>query len=141
MSIYIHEDNIDSGLKERSDLRIWLQSVIRHENRKEGDVNIILMHDPALRKINQEYLSRDYFTDIITFDLSSSGELSGDLYISLDRVKDNAREFGVEWMEELKRVMVHGILHLAGYNDQDPEEKVKMREREDHYLDHYGTTL
>ena len=104
------------------------------EVRKIGDVNIIFCSDNYILDINIRYLQHDYFTDIITFDYCEDKILSGDLFISIDSVQENAKEYGSDFEEELHRVIVHGILHLIGYDDHTPEDQKIMRSKEDYYL-------
>lgn len=100
-------------------------------------VNYIFCTDKALLKINQDFLKHDYYTDIITFDLSEGDEVVAEIYISIDRVKDNARKLGVSFQRELHRVIFHGALHLCGYKDKSPKDSTMMRNREDFYLKKY----
>jgi rRNA maturation RNase YbeY len=111
-------------------LKRWLNEVIASFDFSTGDIQIIFCTDAYLLDVNRKYLSHDYFTDIITFDDSSEGKLNGDLLISIDRVKENAIEFGVSFDEELNRVIVHGILHLIGFKDKSNKDRQKMREAE-----------
>ena len=99
-----------------------------------GDISIIFCSDPYILDINIRYLHHDYFTDIITFDYTEGDRLSGDLFISLDTVRANADEYGSDFETELNRVMVHGVLHLIGYDDHSSADKKLMREKEDYYL-------
>lgn len=112
----------------------WLKTVARSEVRKLGDVNIIFCSDNYILDINQKYLQHDYFTDIITFDYCEGDVLSGDLFISVDSVRENSVLYNTEFADELNRVIVHGILHLVGYDDHTPEEQKTMREKENYYL-------
>lgn len=109
----------------------WLQLVIKSEGNKEGEINYIFCDDDYLHKINVEYLQHDTLTDIISFDYSVGNELNGDIFISVERVKENALDFNVEFSEELKRVLVHGILHYCGYKDKSESDEVIMRNKED----------
>lgn len=119
-------------------LKRWISRVVRQENFTLKNVNYIFCSDTHLLDINQQYLQHNTFTDIITFDQStSSGEIQGDIFISIDRVKENALTFKVPFEEELHRVMLHGILHLTGYNDKSPEESLQMRKKEEAYLSLY----
>lgn len=104
------------------------------ECKEIGEISVILLSDEDLLKINIDYLNHDYYTDIITFDYSEGCKISGDLYISVDRVKENAQKYGYRFEEELKRVIIHGILHLCGYNDKSRKEQHEMRKKEDYYL-------
>jgi rRNA maturation RNase YbeY len=115
-------------------LKRWLNEVIASFDFSTGDIQIIFCTDAYLLDVNRKYLSHDYFTDIITFDDSSEGKLNGDLLISIDRVKENAIEFGVSFDEELNRVIVHGILHLIGFKDKSNKDRQKMREAENKAL-------
>ena len=115
-------------------LKRWLNEVIASFGFSTGDIQIIFCTDAYLLDVNRKYLSHDYFTDIITFDDSSEGKLNGDLLISIDRVKENAIEFGVSFDEELNRVIVHGILHLIGFKDKSNKDRQKMREAENKAL-------
>ncbi len=109
----------------------WLSSVIQSENKSEGEINYIFCDDEYLHKINVEYLAHDDLTDIISFDYSVGNELHGDIFISIERVKDNAQDFNVSFEEELKRVIVHGILHYCGYKDKTESDGKSMRLKED----------
>lgn len=113
----------------------WLRMVAESEIRRIGDITIIFCSDNYILDINRKYLGHDYFTDIITFDYCSGNVLSGDLFISVDSVKENSVEYGTEFEDELNRVIVHGILHLIGYDDHTDEDVKVMREKENYYLD------
>lgn len=113
----------------------WLRMVAESEIRRIGDITIIFCSDNYILDINRKYLGHDYFTDIITFDYCSGNVLSGDLFISVDSVKENSVEYGTEFEDELNRVIVHGILHLIGYDDHTEEDVKVMREKENYYLD------
>ncbi len=99
-----------------------------------GDISIIFCSDNYILDVNIRYLHHDYFTDVITFDYCEGNKLSGDLFISIDSVRENSIEFGTEFDEELHRVIVHGVLHLIGYDDHTPEDQKIMRAKEDYYL-------
>ncbi len=108
--------------------------LINNEIRKTGDISLIFCSDKYLLDININYLNHNYYTDIITFNYVEGDVISGDLFISVDRVKENAVEFDAIFIKELYRVVFHGLLHLVGYNDKTKEEKKIMREKEDLYL-------
>ena len=112
----------------------WLKMVAGSEIRKIGDINIIFCSDNYILDVNMKYLQHDYFTDIITFDYCEGKVLSGDLFISVDSVRENSIEFGTDFEEELHRVIVHGVLHLIGYDDHTDEDKKMMRQKENYYL-------
>ena len=125
-------------LGKRGALKKFLTSIFTKEQKKLGGVNFIFCSDKYLRSINKRYLRHDYFTDIVTFDLSRKTEpVSGEIYISIDRVKDNAMLFGVSLKKELHRVIIHGVLHLCGYRDKTNGQKKRMTALEDYYLASY----
>ncbi|WP_396211446.1 rRNA maturation RNase YbeY [Flavobacterium sp.] len=109
----------------------WISRVILSENKKEGDINYIFCDDDYILEINKQYLDHDYYTDIISFDYSIGNELNGDIFVSIDRVKENATDFNTTFDEELKRVIIHGILHYCGYKDKSDEDEALMRSKED----------
>ena len=111
-----------------------IEKLAESESRTLGDINYILCSDPYLLDINRQYLNHDYFTDVITFDYSEDNVISGDIFISVDTVADNAKEYGVTFEKELERVMIHGVLHLVGYNDKSDSEVKVMRSKENQYL-------
>jgi len=108
----------------------WLSEVILSENKTEGEINYIFCDDSYLLELNQKHLQHDTLTDIISFDYSERNKLSGDIFISVERVKDNANEYNVSFEEEIKRVMVHGVLHYCGYKDKTDDDAVVMRNKE-----------
>ena len=119
-------------------LRDSIRFLIEHEKKITGNISLIFCSDQYLLKINEQYLNHDYYTDIVTFDYVENSVISGDLFISVDRVKENAGEIGVSFDEELYRVIFHGILHLCGYKDKTNAEKEMMREKEGFYLKKAG---
>lgn len=120
----------DFLLENESEYERWIQQIIIAENKQEGDINYVFCDDEYLLDINQKYLNHDYYTDIISFDYSVANELHGDIFISIDRVRDNANEFKVSFHNELLRVMAHGVLHYCGYKDKSEEESALMRTKE-----------
>ncbi|MFT5243219.1 MAG: putative rRNA maturation factor [Glaciecola sp.] len=121
-------------LDEERKVSQWISNAILSENLKEGEINYIFCDDDYLHKLNVEFLEHDTLTDIISFDYSVGKELHGDIYISIERVADNAKDFKVDVLEELKRVMIHGVLHYCGFKDKTDEDANLMREKENHYL-------
>ncbi|MFH6997874.1 rRNA maturation RNase YbeY [Flavobacterium sp. FlaQc-57] len=109
----------------------WLSAVIVSEGKNEGEINYIFCDDEYLHKINVEYLDHDTLTDIISFDYTVGNELNGDIFVSVERVEDNAKDFDVSFEEELKRVLAHGILHYCGYKDKSDADADLMRSKED----------
>lgn len=130
---YLEEDRKATGFN-RTVTRKWLNEVIKLEGKKPGVISYIFCSDEFLADINIRFLKRDYYTDVISFDYTENDIVSGDIMISVDRVKENALNVGVTYIEELKRIMVHGLLHLIGYDDTTKELKAIMSSREDLYL-------
>lgn len=122
------EEKIDENLK------IWIKKIIISEEKKLGKINYIFCDDEYLLKINQDFLQHDYYTDIITFDNVRGKIISGEIFVSLQRIKDNASLISKNYNEEKKRVIAHGILHLCGYKDKTEEQQKLMRAKEDFYL-------
>ncbi|MDY0089547.1 MAG: rRNA maturation RNase YbeY [Flavobacteriaceae bacterium] len=110
--------------------KYWISKVIASESKELGEINYIFCDDSYLLKINQDYLNHDTYTDIISFDYSKGNILSGDIFISVERVRDNAQDFGVSFDEELRRVMAHGVLHYCGYKDKTEADQKFMRQKE-----------
>jgi len=126
-------------LRNRGALKKFIQSIFKLEKVKAGDISYIFCSDDYLLNINKEFLNHDYYTDIITFDLSDkiSSSKIGEIYISIDRVRENAKLYKLAFTKELHRVIFHGILHLCGYKDKSAQEKNIIRAKEDFYLGKY----
>ena len=122
------------AIENDEEISSWLSQVIISEDKKEGEINYIFCDDEYLLKINLEYLNHDTLTDIISFDYSMGNELNGDIFVSVERVRDNANDFKVSFEEELRRVLVHGVLHYCGYKDKTEEDENIMRSKEDEKL-------
>ncbi|SNB23977.1 Endoribonuclease YbeY [Flavobacterium psychrophilum] len=125
---------IDFEIQEETSYTNWVSSVILSENKSEGEINYIFCDDNYLLEINQQYLNHDTLTDVISFDYSLGDEIYGDIYISIERVRENADDFKVPFEEELKRVMIHGVLHYCGYKDKSDTDELLMRSKEDEKL-------
>ncbi|EKT4501264.1 rRNA maturation RNase YbeY [Flavobacterium psychrophilum] len=125
---------IDFEIREETSYTNWVSSVILSENKSEGEINYIFCDDNYLLEINQQYLNHDTLTDVISFDYSLGDEIHGDIYISIERVRENADDFKVPFEEELKRVMIHGVLHYCGYKDKSDADELLMRSKEDEKL-------
>lgn len=121
----------DFQLNNESVYEDWIAEIIESEDKTEGEINYIFCDDNYLYDINLQYLNHDTLTDIISFDYTIGSLISGDIFISIERVKENAQEFGVSFEEELKRVMAHGILHYCGYKDKSEEDSKVMRAKEE----------
>jgi len=133
VSIEFHTVN-EFNLSEPNTVRDWLSKVVDEEQKKTDQLVYIFCDDKYLHKLNVQFLNHDTYTDVITFDESLGNQLSGEIYISVERVKENASSFSVSFEEELHRVMVHGLLHLCGYKDKTEEETLEMRRKENYYL-------
>ncbi|MFZ4401407.1 MAG: rRNA maturation RNase YbeY [Bacteroidales bacterium] len=129
-------EDINFKLSQKLFLKNWISKVIQLEEKKKGEINYIFCSDSYLSKINLEYLKHDTLTDIITFDYTRDykGHISGDLFISIDRVMENAEMLNIPFTEELHRVMIHGVLHLMGYKDKTKASRTIMRQKEDNSL-------
>ena len=134
MAINFHEKDESAGIKNKNLLKKWLKDLIVLEHASPGQINIVLTSDNNVLELNNKYLSRNYLTDIITFDYTENQVIAGDLFISVTRVRENSEKFNVTFKKELKRVIIHGVLHLLGYGDSTQKEKSLMRQMEDRYL-------
>jgi probable rRNA maturation factor len=121
-------------------LKSWIKQVIEKEKKSPGSVSYIFVDDETLLRMNREYLKHDTYTDIVTFDYTENKTISGDIFISIDRVKENAEKFGVDFEEELKRVIIHGVLHLCGYKDKTRSDSETMRKKENAALKLFHTS-
>ncbi len=122
---------LDFEIENESQYSEWISAVIVSENKSEGEINYIFCNDEYLLELNQKHLNHDTLTDIISFDYSLGNEIHGDIYISTERVRENAIEYNVSFFEELSRVMIHGILHYCGYKDKTDSDEQLMRLKED----------
>jgi probable rRNA maturation factor len=133
--IYFFQEEVNFTVKDKRKIREWILKAAENEEYRIGVLNYIFTNDNTLLQLNKEYLQHFTLTDIITFDMSENdGEIAGDIYISIDRARENAREFKVSLSNELNRLLIHGILHLMGYKDKTPGEKEAMRQKEEFYL-------
>ena len=122
------------SLKKRTILKQWITTIVENNKKEVGEISYIFCSDEQLLEINKEFLNHDYYTDIITFDYSEADVISGDLFISIERIKDNAKTLKTSYQEELHRVIIHGVLHLLGYKDKTEVESENMRKLEDDCL-------
>ena len=113
---------------------VWLEKVVSNENKKLGEIVIIICKDDYLLEKNIKFLNHDTLTDVISFDYSTDKNISGDIFVSIDRIKENAKTYNVTFLKELDRVMVHGLLHLLGYNDKAEKDAKEMKKKENFYL-------
>lgn len=138
--IQFFSDSVRLSLKNRAALKRFMNRLINDEGRTLNSLSYIFCNDEILLEINRKYLGRDFYTDVITFDLSNDpDEILADIYISLDRVKENSKNLKIPLAAELHRVMFHGLLHLCGYDDKTASQLKRMRTKEDFYLNLYFT--
>jgi probable rRNA maturation factor len=131
------EVEIKYSLKEKRRIKEWLNLVAFEEGSKIQNLNFLIVGDKRMIHFNKIYLNHDYSTDIITFDNSENKKISGDIVISIERVKENSKKYKVKLEDELRRVMAHGLLHLLGYDDKNEKEKKRIRKKENYYLEMY----
>jgi probable rRNA maturation factor len=138
-SILFFNEDVKFNLLHKKRLRSWIEKIIHQESNKDHfQINFIFCSDAYLHQLNKEYLQHDSFTDIITFDYTEkTNQLESEIYISIDRIRENARLFKVSLKEEIRRVMIHGILHLLGFKDETKDQRQKMREKENEFLTLY----
>ncbi len=133
MSVNFHREEVKVSIDETL-ISSWVKKSVKTLEHNSGEICIVFCNDEYLNKINVKHLKHDYYTDIITFDYSKDNKISGDLFISIDRVKENAKTNNVEFINELCRVIIHGVLHLCGFNDKTTEEKKEIRQKENFFL-------
>jgi rRNA maturation RNase YbeY len=133
--VYFFNEQLGFRLKDKRKIRAWVTQSIENEDRRVGVLNFIFTTDDILLQLNQDYLNHYTLTDIITFDLSEEeGVVSGDIYISVERVRENARAYREPFLREVHRLIIHGVLHLLGYRDKTRDEQAVMRSKEEYYL-------
>lgn len=137
--IYFYNEDIDFPIIDTTKYIDWIERIIHFHGKQTGEVSFVFCSDPYLLQINKEYLNHDYFTDIITFNYNADNELSGDIFISLDTVRDNAIEYKVSFCDELRRVIIHGILHLVGFDDKTKVQKQIMRQKEEEAMNMFDS--
>lgn len=138
--ILFHSEISDFHIQDEDSLRYWLEAVADAESKSIEAVNYVFMSDEELLLVNREYLNHDYYTDVISFPLSSD-PIEGDIFISIDRVRENATSLHISFLQELRRIIVHGLLHFLGYQDNTPEDRLSMTQKENEYLTKYPESL
>ena len=131
----IYYKDVKFRLRKTKEIKNWIVQVIRSEGKEPGDLSFIFVADNYIKKINREFLNHDYYTDVIAFDYGEGNMINGEIYLGIETIKRNAKIFNSNLKNEILRVMIHGVLHLIGYNDKNENEVKKMRRREDVYLD------
>lgn len=138
MAVLFFTENVKEVRIPKRKVKTWVNQCITAQQKITGEINYIFCSDEYLRGINMQYLNHDYYTDIITFNYNENKTINGDIYISLDRVRDNAVSYKVNFHTELQRVVIHGILHLLGLKDSTPKQKENMRKAEDACIEKYN---
>lgn len=136
MAIHFFQENISFPFRDRNKTKAWIRDCVQEENRDLQELSIVFCSDDFLHSLNVTYLQHDTLTDIITFPYSEN-PIHGELFISIDRIKENAATLKIPFLQELRRVMIHGVLHLCGYGDKSESAKMEMRTKENHYLDRF----
>lgn len=132
--IYFHTEDVPLPKLEKQKVKNWIKRTITAENKKAGNINFIFCSDEFLLDINIKYLKHNFYTDVITFDYVNNNVINGDIFISVDRIKENAERLKTTFFNELNRVIIHGVLHLIGYKDKMKNDKELMTKAEDKYL-------
>ncbi|MEJ6681715.1 MAG: rRNA maturation RNase YbeY [Flavobacteriales bacterium] len=133
-TIFFHNADTSYLLKNKRLISSWITSAIIEEEKRLKEISYVFCTDDYLININQKHLNHDTYTDIITFDYTEDGNITSEIYISVDRVRENAKNLGVETLDETHRVIIHGVLHLCGYNDKSELQAQEMRNKENYYL-------
>lgn len=139
--IRFYQKETKFNLQYKAIVKKWIKGVVEASGKRVGDINIIFCDDESLLEINKQFLNHNYYTDIITFDYCEGVNISGELYISVDTVEANAKEYEVSFRDEMHRVIIHGILHLIGFDDHSEQQTAQMREQEDLALDQLSLVL
>jgi rRNA maturation RNase YbeY len=134
MILFTNDDSVSFNLKNKRFIKSWIKDIIQQNKKELGDINYIFCSDEKILEINKEFLKHDYYTDIISFDYCEENKINGDIFISIDTVKSNSIKYKTEFIEELHRVIIHGVLHFLGFKDKTKIDTEKMREAENKAL-------
>ena len=134
MPVFFHNEDVDFSIQQKNKKKRWLKAVIDHLDFKLGNISVIFCSDDYLLNLNKKHLNHNYYTDVITFNYCSNKTISGDIFVSVDRVRAFSIDTNTSFLSEINRVIVHGVLHLCGFDDKKPDEILKMRKLEDLYL-------
>ena len=134
MPVFFHNEDVDFPIQQKNKKKRWLKAVIDHLDFKLGNISVIFCSDDYLLSLNKKHLNHNYYTDVITFNYCSNKTISGDIFVSVDRVRAFSIDTNTSFLSEINRVIVHGVLHLCGFDDKKPDEILKMRKLEDLYL-------
>ena len=134
MPVFFHNEDVDFPVQQKNKKKRWLKDVIEHLDFKLGNISVIFCSDDYLLSLNKKHLNHNYYTDVITFNYCSNKTISGDIFVSVDRVRAFSIDTNTSFLSEINRVIVHGVLHLCGFDDKKPDEILRMRKLEDLYL-------
>ena len=134
MPVFFHNEDVDFSIQQKNKKKRWLKAVIEHLDFKLGNISVIFCSDDYLLSLNKKHLNHNYYTDVITFNYCSNKTISGDIFVSVDRVRAFSIDTNTSFLSEINRVIVHGVLHLCGFDDKKPDEILRMRKLEDLYL-------
>ena len=134
MPVFFHNEDVDFPIQQKNKKKRWLKDVIDHLDFKLGNISVIFCSDDYLLSLNKKHLNHNYYTDVITFNYCSNKTISGDIFVSVDRVRAFSIDTNTSFLSEINRVIVHGVLHLCGFDDKKPDEILRMRKLEDLYL-------
>ena len=141
MILFTNDDSVSFNLKNKRLIKSWIKDIIQLNKKEVGDINYIFCSDEKILEINKEFLKHDYYTDIISFDYCEENKINGDIFISIDTVKSNSIKYKTEFVEELHRVIIHGVLHFLGFKDKNKADAEKMREAENKALNRLNKIL
>lgn len=134
MPVFFHNEDVNFPIQQKNKKKRWLKDVIEHLDFKLGNISVIFCSDDYLLSLNKKHLNHNYYTDVITFNYCSNKTISGDIFVSVDRVRAFSIDTNTSFLSEINRVIVHGVLHLCGFDDKKPDEILRMRKLEDLYL-------
>ena len=134
MPVFFHNEDVDFPIQQKNKKKRWLKDVIEHLDFKLGNISVIFCSDDYLLRLNKKHLNHNYYTDVITFNYCSNKTISGDIFVSVDRVRAFSIDTNTSFLSEINRVIVHGVLHLCGFDDKKADEILRMRKLEDLYL-------
>ena len=134
MPVFFHNEDVDFPIQQKNKKKRWLKHVIEHLDFELGNISVVFCSDDYLLNLNKKHLNRNYYTDVITFNYCSNKTISGDIFVSVDRVRAFSIDTNTPFLSEINRVIVHGVLHLCGFDDKKPDEILRMRKLEDLYL-------
>lgn len=137
MATKFYYKDVKFRLRRTREIKKWIEEVIRAEGKMPGDLSFIILGNEDMLEINREFLAHDYYTDVIAFDYGNGNEVTGEIYLGIETIRKNAKQYNKALIGELMRVIIHGVLHITGYDDREEKDKRVMREKEDYYLERF----